>query len=276
MLARRGGHTGVQQAAAAAAAAGAAQRAAAHRPNCVVASVQRLRRPPSSGSTLTLLIHGIHCGMRSRSSHSAQQTSRGTGTSTSARLSSHAAMRARPRLPLVTPGATAAPAKEVLPGVEGGVCVRVHGPNGRGPLVAASARLKRKARAASPAVARRTARASPPDAAAPPDACLRGVGSSSAAGRAPWRPIGCETLPGGRRSLPPWPSPPARPPAGRPRALGRALCAPCCSACCWWAAWAGRWREGADRALYLQRCRSYVSRGGGRLVGPPGRHGPCS
>jgi len=54
-----------------------------HRPNWCVESVQRDSRG-SSCSTLTDLIHGIHWGMRSRSSQRDQQTSRGTGTSTSA------------------------------------------------------------------------------------------------------------------------------------------------------------------------------------------------
>lgn len=94
----------------------------AHRPNCVVESVQRDSRV-SSGSTLTERIHGIHCGMRSRSSHSAQQTSSGTGTSTSARLSSHCAMRQRRRLPLDAPPATRAPANDVLPPIYSVVCI---------------------------------------------------------------------------------------------------------------------------------------------------------
>ncbi len=45
--------------------------------------------------TLTLLIQGIHCGMRSLSSHSTQQGSRGNGTSTLALRSDTRAQRQR-------------------------------------------------------------------------------------------------------------------------------------------------------------------------------------
>jgi hypothetical protein len=54
-----------------------------HLPNWCVDSSQR-ESLGSSCCTVTDLIQGIHCGMRSRSSHSAQHTSSGTGTSTSA------------------------------------------------------------------------------------------------------------------------------------------------------------------------------------------------
>jgi hypothetical protein len=64
-----------------------------HRPNCVVASVQR-DSAGSLSSTSTRRIQGIHVGMRARSSHMAHASSSGTATSASARFSSHVPARA--------------------------------------------------------------------------------------------------------------------------------------------------------------------------------------